>query len=145
MSTHQIHVFISHSWKHSGHYDTLSSWVFDERWSVGQASLSFQNYSVPKDDPIHNAANTSALKTAIYNQIARSHVIIIPSGMYSTHSNWIQKEIDGAKDYNKSIIAVTPHGQERQSTIVTQNANVVVAWNKQSLIDAIWNQFNSRR
>ncbi len=38
MSTRQIHVFISHSWAYSNHYDTLSKWIFNKRWSVGQAS-----------------------------------------------------------------------------------------------------------
>ncbi len=47
VSTRQIHVFISHAWAHSGHYNTLADWIFNENWSVGQASLDFRNYSVP--------------------------------------------------------------------------------------------------
>jgi len=27
MSARQIHIFISHSWSYSGHYDTLSDWI----------------------------------------------------------------------------------------------------------------------
>ena len=53
MSTHQIHVFISHAWSYSNHYETLASWIFEKDWSVGQASLDFRDFSVPKDDPIH--------------------------------------------------------------------------------------------
>ena len=86
MSTRQIHVFISHAWAHSQHYDTLASWIFGESWSVGQASLDFRDFSVPKDNPIHNAANTSELQTEIFNQISRSHVIVIPTGMYASYS-----------------------------------------------------------
>jgi len=37
MSTHQIHVFISHSWAYSEHYDTLAEWVFTNSWRSGQA------------------------------------------------------------------------------------------------------------
>ena len=29
MSNYRIHVFISHSWTYSGHYDKLYSWLFD--------------------------------------------------------------------------------------------------------------------
>lgn len=76
MSTRQIHVFISHAWAHSQHYGTLSAWIFGEPWSVGQASLDFRDYSVPKHNPIHNAFNTQALQEAIFNQIARSHVVV---------------------------------------------------------------------
>lgn len=144
MSTRQIHVFISHAWAHSHHYNTLSSWIFGESWSVGQASLDFRDYSVPKNNPIHNVPNTAALQQAIFNQIARSHVVVIPSGMYATHSKWIQKEIDGAKVYKKPILAVNPWGQQRKAGVVLSNADEGVGWNKQSIINAIWGLYNAR-
>lgn len=144
MSTRQIHVFISHAWAHSHHYDTLSDWIFGERWSVGQASLDFRDYSVPKDNPIHNAPNTQALQDAIFSQIGRSHVVVIPSGMYATHSNWIYKEIAAAKAYNKPILAVNPWGQERRAGVVLQNADEGVGWNKQPIINAIWALYYAR-
>jgi hypothetical protein len=138
MSTHQIHVFISHAWAHSNHYDTLATWIFRGSWSVGQASLDFRDFSVPKNDPIHDAINTRALQEAIYNQIARSHVVVIPSGMYANYSKWIQKEIDGAKAYAKPILAVNPWGQEKKPGVVLNNADEGVGWNKQPVINAIW-------
>lgn len=138
MSTHQIHVFISHSWTYSGHYDTLSSWIFEKNWRVGQASLDLRDFSVPKDDPIHNAPTRSKLKDAIYNQIRRSHVIVIPTGMYANYSEWIQKEIDGADAYNKPILAVNPWGQERKSTVVYSACSKLVGWNSESVVDGIW-------
>ena len=138
MSTKQIHVFISHSWAYSGHYDTLADWIFNQNWSVGQASLDFRNYSVPKDDPIHNADNDKQLKEAIYNKIARSHVIVIPMGMYANYSKWIQKEIDGAGEYDKPILAVNPWGQARSSSVVRDAAKKEVGWNKKTLVSGIW-------
>ena len=141
MSTHQIHVFISHSWKHSDHYDKLAEWVFSEKWSVGQASLDFRDFSVPQNDPIHNANTDKELKDAIYNKIARSHVIIIPTGMYTNYSKWIQKEIDGALEYGKPILAVDPWGQQRSSDIVISNANKLVGWNSKSVVDGVWELF----
>jgi hypothetical protein len=143
MSTHQIHVFISHSWKYSNHYDTLSSWIFEGNWSVGQASLDFRDFSVPKDDPIHNPKNTAELQRAIYNQISKSHVIVIPTGMYANYSQWIQKEIDGSKIYSKPILAVNPWGQERASSVVKANSKKYVGWNKEPLIQAIWDLYRS--
>lgn len=138
MSTRQIHVFISHAWAHSHHYDTLASWIFDEPWSVGQASLDFRDYSVPKENPIHNAPSSKALQDAIFNQIARSHVVVIPTGMYASYSEWIQKEIAGAKAYEKPILAVHPWGQERSAGVVLDNSDMDVGWNKGPLINAIW-------
>ena len=46
MGTYQIHVFISHSWAYSGHYDTLEDWIFKKKWRQGQASLDLRNFSV---------------------------------------------------------------------------------------------------
>lgn len=142
MSTKQIHVFISHAWAHSSHYETLASWIFNESWSVGQASLDFRDYSVPRNDPIHNATNDTQLKNALYDKISRSHVVVIPTGMYASHSKWIQKEIDGANFYGKPILAVNPHGQQRTSGVVVDNADSQVGWNKKPVISSIWQLYN---
>jgi hypothetical protein len=138
VSAHQIHVFISHAWAYSNHYDTLAAWVFDEKWSIGQASLKFRNFSVPKDDPIHDAISDKELKEAIFNQISRSHVIVIPTGMYANYSKWIQKEIDGSILKNKPILAVKPLGQERESSIVLNNATAISSWRKEKVVNGIW-------
>lgn len=142
MSTHQIHIFISHAWAHSHHYETLSNWIFNSKWFVGQDSLKFLDFSVPKNDPIHNATNDLQLKRAIYSKIGRSHVIVIPSGMYATRRKWIQKEIEGAVQFGKPILAVNPHGQVRKAGVVLNNASKVVGWNKKRVISALWKLYN---
>ena len=141
MSTYNINVFISHSWNYSDAYDTLAEWIFDENWSSGQASINFRNYSVPKDDPIHDADNATQLKDAIYRRIALSHVIVIPTGMYASYSKWIKKEIDGAISKGKPILAVNPWGQERASSVVIDNADLVAGWNKNSVGQSIWDLY----
>lgn len=141
MSTRQIHVFVSHSWSYSDHYDTLSDWIFNRNWSVGQASLDFRDFSVPRNDPIHNATNDAKLREALYNQISRSHVIVIPTGMYAAYSKWIQKEIDGAVGYGKPILAVNPWGAQRTSADVVEAATRVVGWNAKPVVKAIWDLY----
>jgi len=84
------------------------------------------------------------LQDAISNKIDRSHVVVIPSGMYATYSNWIQKEINGAKQYNKPILAVNPWGQLKKAGVVLNNSDDGVGWNKQSLINAIWQLYSAR-
>ena len=138
MSTYQVHVFISHSWAYSGHYNTLEDWIFEKKWRQGQASLVFLDFSVPKNDPIHNASTDRALREAIFNKIARSHVIVIPLGMYANYSKWIRKEIDGAQSYTKPILGVNPWGQERKSSVVAAAAKETVGWNSKSVVGGIW-------
>ncbi|MCP4366958.1 MAG: nuclease [Deltaproteobacteria bacterium] len=143
MSTKQIHVFISHAWTYSDHYETLSDWIFNGNWRVGQASLDFRDYSVPKNDPIHDADNDKQLREALEDKISRSHIIVIPMGMYANYSKWIQKEINASVNYDKPILAVNPWAQEKASSVVGKAAQKKVGWNKQSVIDGIWELYNS--
>lgn len=138
MSTRQIHVFISHSWAYSSHYQTLADWIFNRNWRAGQASFDLRDYSVPQNDPIHNANNDTLLRKALYNQISRSHVIVIPTGMYASYSKWIQKEIDGSVTYGKPILAVNPWGAQRTSLDVKDAASKIVGWNAESVVGGIW-------
>ena len=112
MSMHRIHLFISHSCAYSGHYDTLRSWIFERSWSVGRTPLAFSDFSVPRDNPVHNAGSDQLLQAAIYLRIDRSHVVICPTGMYANHSKWIRKELAGAKAKRKLILGVDPWGPE---------------------------------
>jgi hypothetical protein len=144
VSTHQIHVFISHAWHFSEHYDTLADWIFGRRWSIGQASLDLRNFSVPRYDPIHNPRNQVQLQQAIFNQIRRSHVVIVPTGMYASYSKWMQKELFGAQSHGKAVLGVIPWGQQRNSSDVIGQAHEIVGWNKQPVINAIWRLYYDR-
>jgi hypothetical protein len=141
MSTHQVHVFISHSWAYSKHYECLANWVFERSWRSGQASIRFCDFSVPRSDPIHNAPTDRQLREAIYGKIRRSHVVVIPTGMYASYSRWIQKEVEGAIVYGKPILAVNPWGQERKSSVVHASASRYVGWNAKSVAQGIWDLY----
>ena len=141
MSAHKIHVFISHSWTYSDHYNKLAKWIFEKSWKFGQDPIKFCDFSVPKHDPIHNAPTKSQLRDAIYAKIYRSHVIVIPTGMYTHYSEWIRKEIDGSLAYSKPILAVDPWGQKRSSSVVKSAADKSVGWNSDSVISGIWSLY----
>ena len=57
--------------------------------------------------------------------------------MYASYSDWIDFEISTAISQNKYIIGVKPWGQERIPSVVNDNADIMVGWNKKSVIDAI--------
>ena len=131
MSHHNL--FLSHSWKYSDAYDGLVTLLNNRE----DRDFTYSNYSVPKDDPIHNAANDLLLKAAIRAQMVRCSKIIILAGVYSTYSKWINIEIQLAKEMGKKIIAVQPWGAEKTSTVVKNNADRVITWNSRSLVNAI--------
>lgn len=127
-------IFISHSWSYGDHYNDLIKLLKKDPYFY------FRDYSVPKDNPIHNANNDAQLRKAIKDQISPCSVILIIAGMYAHYSKWINKEIDLAKhgfSLPKPIIAVEYWGSERTSTVVKDAADKVVKWNSASIINAI--------
>ena len=127
----QHNLFISHSWAYGDAYDKLVR-MLDSR-----PYFKYYNYSVPKHDPIHTNGTDKELAEAIERKIRPSGVIIIMAGVYSTHSKWINKEIDIAKRYNKKILAIEPWGSEKTSSVVKIAADIVVKWNTESIVAAI--------
>lgn len=125
------HLFISHSWTYSDAYDKLLN-LLDEA-----NNFDYKNYSVPKDDPIHDADNTKELKEAIREQMKHASCVLILAGVYATYSKWINIEIDLANEMGKKIIAVEPWGAERTSKVVKDNADHIVKWNTSSIVNAI--------
>lgn len=127
--TRTYNLFISHSWKHERQYHGLENLL---------KSFGFNNYSVPKDDPIHNAGNDAQLQQAIKNQMSPCSAVIVLAGVYATYSKWINKEIDLAKGglakggfiKPKPVIAVRPWGNQRISKKVRDAADRLVGWNK---------------
>ena len=125
-------LFISHSWSYGDAYEKLVGFL------DAAPNFLYKNYSVPKDDPIHNAPNSAALYKAIKNQIVFCDVILIMAGKYATYSSWIQREIQIAKsDFNKPIVAIRPWANEQVSTVVSDAADMLVGWNTNSIVSAI--------
>ncbi len=124
-------IFISHSWAYSDAYEKLIVLL------NSTDDFSYKNYSVPKDDPIHNAKYDYQLKEAIRNQMKYASCVLILAGVYSTYSKWINIEIELAQEMGKKIIAIEPWGAERTSTMVKNNATEIVKWQATSIVKAI--------
>lgn len=128
------HLFISHSWTYSDAYGRLVNLLDNKKY------FSYYNYSVPKDDPVHTRGTDKELYEAIKNHIKPCQIVLIMAGVYSSYSKWINKEITIAKkefSTAKPIIAVKPWGNTRVSTVVRDNADELVNWNTESIVDAI--------
>lgn len=126
-------IFISHSWTYSDTYDGLINLLDSD------PGFYYRNYSVPKDDPIHNAPDDRALRAAIKNQMRPASCVLILAGVYSTYSKWIRIETQLAHELGKTVIAVEPWGAERTSGYVKVYADKIVKWNTKSIVNAIEN------
>lgn len=127
----QYNLFISHSWTYSDEYAKLINIL------NGVSGFTYRNYSVPKDDPIHNAPYDFQLKAAIRNQMQHASCVLVLAGVYSTYSRWIKIELDLAREMGKKIIAIEPWGAERTSWIVKMYADEIVKWQGTSIVKAI--------
>ncbi len=125
-------LFISHSWSYSDVYEKLVAFL------DSAPNFQYKNYSVPKNDPVHNTPNVAALYEAIKKQMVFCDVVLIMAGKYATYSKWIQREIQIAKqDYSKPIVAIRPWANEQVSSVVSDAADRLVGWNANSIVTAI--------
>ena len=124
-------LFISHSWTYSDAYEKLVNLLNADPY------FTYKNYSVPKNDPIHNAVYDYQLKAAIRNKMQHASCVLILAGVYSTYSKWINIEIQLAQEMGKKIIAIEPWGAEKTSVKVKSNATSIVKWQTASIIKAI--------
>ncbi len=124
-------IFISHAWQHNEHYWKIVEWLNEAQ------NFSWSNCSVPSHDGLSDKTS-AGLSRGMTKQIAPSQVVILLGGMYAAHSDWIEYEISEAQRMSKTIIGVSPWGQERIPVIV-QNASIcpIVGWNSASVIQAV--------
>ena len=127
---HTYGLFVSHAWDYNEEYYRLLDFLMDE------PNFQYVNYSVPEHDPIHTN-NNDALAAEIQKQMRPAEVILVISGLYVAHSDWIQYEIDVAKWMKKPIIGIKPWGSERIPQAVQSAANQIVGWNATSIATAI--------
>ena len=123
-------IFISHAWNYHDDYVRVVGFLNDAPY------LKWRNYSVPTHDPA-DANSTAKLKEALKRQMRPANVILILSGMYAAHSDWIEFEIRFAAGLEKPMIGIRPWGQERIPKIVTDTVDVMVGWRTKSIVDAI--------
>lgn len=123
-------LFLSHAWDYHDDYDRMVSLLRNA------TNFSWRNYSVPRDDKI-DRTSASALKDGLRAQIRPVNAFILLGGVYASHSDWIEFELDYAMSLSKPIIGVRPYGAERASTKLQEVSAVTVNWSTSSVVDAI--------
>ena len=133
MSTYnrRYHIFISHSWSYEDAYTRLCN-------LLDNAHFPYRDYSVPKDDPIHNAPNQQALRDAIMRQMNFTQIVLVIAGVYATHSKWINIELGLAKrHFGKPVLGIKPYANTNVSSVVRRDADLIVNWRTDSIVNGI--------
>lgn len=121
-------VFISHAWAYNESYYRLVEYL------NAAPNFRWENLSVPKHDPIETAEQLTYRLNA---QMRPANVFLILGGMYVSHSEWIQYEINFARRIGRPIIGIRPWGSERIPDAVQRGADEIVGWNTDSIVSAI--------
>lgn len=129
-SLREYRLFISHAWDYHDDYKRMVNLL------ENAPNFNWSNYSVPKHDPAHGNS-TSALKAQLINQMKFAKVIIVLAGVYASHSDWIQFEMDKANEWDRPVLGVRRWGSQRMSTAVRDASDEVVGWNTPSIVSAV--------
>jgi hypothetical protein len=121
-------VFISHAWKYNDDYYRC------EKFLNEAPNFRWRNLSVPKHDPI---LDSDRLAQELRNQMRDADVFLILSGMYVSHSDWIDFEINFARRIGRPIIGIKPWGSTMVPVAVQNGADEMVGWNSDSIVGAI--------
>lgn len=124
-------VFVSHSWDYDQEYARLVRLLEEAN------RFEFRDYSVPKEEKFETDTDEELKEVLRQKQIKPSSVVVVLAGLYSTHSDWIGKEIRIAEEEGKPILGVEPWGNNRKSNYVEQHADEMVSWNTDSIVDEI--------
>lgn len=123
-------LFISHSWDYDDTLQGLKSLLNSRGYFPAEYT------QIEKDCPI-NSEKATVIKAVITKRLMVSDVLLAIAGVFASHSDWMQWEMDKAKELGLNVIGVIPRGQERISQEVYNRSIVDVRWNADSIVDAI--------
>lgn len=129
-------LFISHAWKYGSEYDRLVNLLDKANY------FKYRNYSAPKEKPLHNLDTTDVstkleIQRAIDRKIQPVNAVLVISGMYYNNREWMQYELDTAKNMNKPIIAIRPYFNTKMPQSIAEIATTTALWNTDSILFAI--------
>ncbi len=127
-------IFISHAWKYGDSYQRVINFLDETSY------FKYRNYSAPKDKPLISSLLSvpdDDIKKKIYNKIRPVNCVLVISGMYVAHRDWIKAEIEIAKSLKKPLIAIKPRGAQKLPQDIRQVCCEIVGWNRESIVRAI--------
>jgi hypothetical protein len=124
----RYNLFISHSWKYCEEYDAFKKLI------DGREYFDYNDYSIPETKSINNSGDKD-LYEKIKQKMNHCGIIVFIAGMYGAYSEWIEKELQIAKELHKPILIVRPRGNQRIPEIF--NNETKVNWNADSIVEKI--------
>ena len=102
-------LFLSHAWDYDDDYYRL------ENLLLQAPNFWWNNLSVPSHDGIRGAKTNQDIARVLEAQIQSADCVLVVSGMYCSHRDWIQAEIDMALNHQRPINWHLPVGATAHS------------------------------
>ena len=123
-------LFISHSWDYDDKLQDLKNLINSRGYFPAEYT------QIERSCPI-NSDRAAVVKANITKRLEVSDVVLAIAGVFASHSDWMQWEMDKAKELGLKVIGIIPRGQERISQEVYKRSAIDVRWNADSIVDAI--------
>ena len=126
-----VRLFVSHAFEPSEDYDRVFEYLESSH------NFYYRNCS----DPDRKLDTREAMKDELRRQIALAEVVIVPSGQYQTHRDWIDFQLNCAKGLDKPVIVLEAFGvKEKMPVQLEALGDEIIEWNERSIADAIRRQ-----
>jgi hypothetical protein len=124
------HLFISHAWPYDDYYRLVDLLDADP-------DFHWRNYSVGHDRPFELMPRKH-LAHALRRRIRPASVVLWIAGMEIYGREWMQRELDIARDeFDKPIIAIRPRGRVCMPAVMKDYVVDEVGWSTRSIVSAI--------
>jgi len=126
-----VRLFVSHAFEPSDDYHRVFEYLESSH------NFYYRNCSNP-DAPV---GDREGCKEELRRQITLAEVVIVPSGQYARHREWIDFQLNCAKGLDKPVIVLETFGvKEKMPVQLEALSDEIVEWNERSIADAIRRQ-----
>ena len=129
-------IFIAHGWKHSDHILRLQEQL--DRSSEFDEQFAYVNHG--NFDPSElEETDVESLNIAVRNQMANADVILLPIDLYNDNKEWVDKEIELAKDMDLPVVIVRSYKNVETPPNLEQTADRSVVFDPEEILKAVKN------
>jgi hypothetical protein len=127
-----VRLFVSHVFEPSDDYHRVFEYLESSH------NFYYRNCSDPES---RRGGTPEAMKDDLRRQIALAEVVIVPAGMYDTHREMIDFQLNCAKGLDKPVVVLECFGVKQKLHVQLEAlGDEIIEWNERSIADAIRRQ-----
>lgn len=127
-----VRLFVSHVFEPADDYERVFEYL--------ESSHNFYYHNCSDPSP-RLGSSSEAMREELRKQIALAEVVIVPSGLYRQHREWIDFQLNCAKGMDKPVIVLESFGVKQKLPVQLEAlSDEIIEWNERSIADSIRRQ-----